>query len=59
MLRPYHIIRYHDNSMHMIRHDHELIQCNIRKMAGNFQPVISGNFSDVVQVHYTINYFTE
>jgi hypothetical protein len=58
VIRPY-IRRYHQNPMHVIRHDHERIQHDVRIVRGNGTPAARHRQPGRVQLHSVVDYTSE
>jgi hypothetical protein len=50
---------YHDDSMHMVRHDNAFIQFHMGKMGGNIVPTLFDNTSCIIQPHFSIDNISE
>ena len=48
-----------DDPVYMVRHNHECIQTDKRKMNWYFIPHLKCNYTDFRQLHFTVDYFSK
>ncbi|MEB3356545.1 MAG: hypothetical protein VKK04_07445 [Synechococcales bacterium] len=53
------VVGDHQNSMHAIGHDDEIIELYQVEMMGNFLPAISGDLPKFTQPHFVVDDVTE
>ena len=53
------VVNDHDNSMDMVRHHNEFVQCCVWEMIGDGAPTLRCNPTCLVQCHFTIRDITE